>query len=400
MVSVHFPYPPRSGVNMRVYQLLRQIASRHETTLLSYAHPDEQDRVAALRAQLPVRVVQRRAPSGWGKRAAQLGSLPARAPFSAREVHSPAMQAALDELCTAEAFDVIQLESSLLCGFRLPPGPKVVLDEHNIEYEVFERMREGERSLVRRVFNRREAMRFRRFEQEAWTRVDACVVTSEREQPVVREAAPETVTAVVPNGVDVEHFAPHSAPAQPRTLVFNGTLEYRPNVDAAHWLVERIWPRVLMRCPDAQLAIVGRAPDALAKRLSRPGVTVTGEVPDVRPYLHRAAVVAVPIRMGGGTRLKVVEGLAMGKAMVSTSLGCEGIAVRDGEHLLLANTPEAFAARVVDLFHHPELRRHLGRHGRRLAETRYAWELAGDGLEDLYQEVTAAPASRPAPVLV
>ncbi|MGH2876253.1 MAG: glycosyltransferase, partial [Solirubrobacteraceae bacterium] len=213
-------------------------------------------------------------------------------------------------------------------------------------------------------------------------------VTSDREEPVVAAAAPELPTAVVPNGVDVANFSPSDAPTEPRTLVFNGILDYRPNLDAAHHLVEEIWPRVRARCPDSRLTIVGRAETADLRRLRVRGVTITGEVPDVRPYLERAAVIAVPIRMGGGTRLKVVEALAMGKATVSTSLGCEGIEITDGKHLLVADNAEMFAARVTELFDDPVRRHALGTAGRRLAEEAYTWDVAGERLERLYTRVT------------
>jgi glycosyltransferase involved in cell wall biosynthesis len=139
--------------------------------------------------------------------------------------------------------------------------------------------------------------------------------------------------------------------------------------------------------------LVGRADEADVRRLTRPGVVVTGEVPDIRPYLRRAAVVGVPVRIGGGTRLKVVEGLAMGKAMVSTSLGCEGIAVRDGEHLLIGDDATTFAARAVQLFESPSTRSALGSAGRSLVENQYSWELAGERLQALYERVV-----KPVPV--
>jgi glycosyltransferase involved in cell wall biosynthesis len=163
-------------------------------------------------------------------------------------------------------------------------------------------------------------------------------------------------------------------------------------VDAAHYLVEEVWPLVLEWCPDAQLTIVGRTPQAERRSLSRPGVVVTGEVPDIRPYMHRAAAVAVPVRMGGGTRLKVVEGLAMGKAMVSTSLGCEGVAVGDGEHLLIGDDARGFAHQTLRVFADPDLAGRLGTAGRELIVAEYSWALAGERLEALYQLVAGATA--------
>ena len=385
VVCVDFPFPPRTGANMRVYQLLKQLASRHRVTLLSYASPDDYGRVAALAEQVPVRTVERPRETRGARRGAQLRAIASSEPFSSRHIHSDAMQKAIYELCSSESIDVIQLEGALLCGFAFPPGVRVILDEHNIEYEVFQRMSEHETSVVRRSFHHLEARRFRSFEQRAWTSVDGCAVTSEREEPVVRAIAPDTPTAVVPNGVDLDYFAPSDVPVEPFTVVFNGTLEYRPNCDAAYHLVEEIWPIVQSRCADARLAIVGRAGERDRRRLSQPGVEVTGEVPDIRPYLERAAVVAIPIRMGGGTRLKVVEGLAMGKALVSTTVGCEGVAVREGEHLLIGDGPDAFAARILEVFGDDALRERIGSAGRQLVEAEYSWELAGERLDALYQ---------------
>lgn len=396
VVSAHFPFPPRSGVKMRNYQLLRQLARRHDVTLLTYAWPEDRDGVGPLREELPVRIVERGERSRIARRWAQLRSLASVQPFSARLACARDMQRALNELCADESFDIIQLETSVLCALAVPRDVRVVLDSHNIEYEVFQRMGEGETAVARRAFNRLEYERFRRFEQRCWSRVDGCAVTSDREAPVIRAYAPNTPIAVVPNAVDLDTFAPSPAGVEPGTVVFNGTLDYRPNVDAAQHLVEEIWPLVLNRCPEARLTIVGRGQEADLRRLRRPGVTVTGEVPDVRPYLRRAAIVAVPVRIGGGTRLKVVEGLACAKAIVSTSLGCEGIAVRDREHLLIADGAQAFAARLLELFNDPALGDALGTAGRKLAERHYSWELAGDRLEKLYGRVVRQlPSRRP-----
>ena len=395
IVSAQFPYPPHFGFATRVYQLARQLSARHETTLLSYVPPGGEDALARLREEVAVEVVEQRPASLASKRISQLVSVCSPHPFSCRSVWSKEMQGAIDRLCAEHRYDVIQLESSLLCTFRFPRESLLVLDEHNLEYEVFQRMQQGERSLPRRLFNRVEHLRFRRFEQRWWRQVAACVLTSEREQVIVDRHAPETPTMVVPNGVDVASFRPSGAAAAPHTMVFNGLLLYRPNLDAAYHLVDEIWPLVRARVPDAVVTIVGRGDPEDLRRLERPGVVVTGEVPDVRPYLERAAIVGVPVRMGGGTRLKVVEGLAMGKAMVSTSLGCEGVNVVDGESIAIADTAETFAASVVRLFEDRVAAAELGRGGRALMEREYSWEIAGAYLEELYRTVTSRSIGAP-----
>jgi glycosyltransferase involved in cell wall biosynthesis len=390
VVSPQFPYPPRSGFPTRVYHLARQLAARHDVTLLSPARPNQRQQAHELETKMPVRVVEQDGVSVSGRRRAQAASLASSRPFSCREVYSRAMQRAINDLCTAGEVDVIQLESSQLCTYTFPRHTRIVLDEHDIVYELLQRLSKSERSALRRGFNRIEHARFRRFEQRCWEQVDGCVVTSDRELPIVQPHRAGKPLAVVPNGVDVEYFRPSDAPVEPLTVLFNGILATRPNIDAAHHLVEEIWPLVQQRCPDARLTLVGRASPANVRGLSRPGVVLTGEVPDIRPYLRQAAVVAVPIRIGGGTRLKVVEGLAMGKALVSTSLGCEGIAVRDNQQLLIRDGARAFASGILGLFENPSRAAGLGRAGRGIIEQKYSWDLAGERLEALYREVMAA----------
>jgi glycosyltransferase involved in cell wall biosynthesis len=387
IVSTQFPYPTRSGFTTRVYQLARQLSNSHNVTLLSYAWPHERGGVASLATQMTVRAVERKPQSPIGKRTTQALTLASRRAYYCREIHSEAMQQAIDDVCSTASFDVIQLESSFLCTFRFPRETNLIIDEHNIEYELFQRMCEGERSLPRRTFNRLEYSRFRRFEQACWKRADACVVTSEREVDAVRTYAPGTPVAVIPNAVDLDYFTPSDTAGEPETVIFNGTLNYRPNLDAACHLIDDIWPLVRRRYPGARLILTGRSDGVDTRSLTKPGVRLVGEVPDIRPYVAEATAVAVPIRIGGGTRLKVVEGLAMGKAMVSTTLGCEGVAVRDGEHLLIADDAAAFASRIFEVFESPTLRDALGQAGRRLIETRYSWKLGGARLESLYRQL-------------
>ena len=191
IVSAQFPFPPRSGFEMRVHHLARRLAARHDVTLLSYARPSERDGgAAAWPGDLRVETVELAAPSRAAKRAAQAASLASPRPYACRSVRSHAMQRRIDALCAARRVDVVQVETSLLCTFSFPPGVPVVVDEHNVEYEVFARMHEGERSRPRRAFNRVEHARFRRFEQRWWRRAAGCAVTSEREARIVRSVAP------------------------------------------------------------------------------------------------------------------------------------------------------------------------------------------------------------------
>lgn len=390
MIAASFPFPPASGVDMRNSQIARQMSRFHDVTLLTYQFARETAGDLELPAGMDVRSVPRSLQRGPSKRVAQLRSLLSPLPFAARFLLSDEMQAAIDGLIAERSFDLIHLESSTMSCFRLPPDVPVVLDEHNIEYELFGRLFRGERGVARRLFNGVEYLRTRRFERACWKQVAACAVTSEREEPVVRAVAPGIHAAVVPNGVDLDYFAPVETPSTPRTAVFTGVLNYRPNIDGALFLAHEVWPLVQQAFPDATVTLVGSATEREAARIRRPGVVVTGHVPDVRPYLRDASVVTVPVRMGGGTRLKLVEALSLGKAVASTTLGCEGIAVRDGEHLLIGDDAETFAARIVELFGDDQLRTRLGTAGRRLMESRYSWDFAGARMNELYWKAVGA----------
>jgi glycosyltransferase involved in cell wall biosynthesis len=187
--------------------------------------------------------------------------------------------------------------------------------------------------------------------------------------------------------VDLEAFRPNDAPTDPQSLVFVGTMNYRPNADAVIYLASQILPEIWKTRPQVTLTVVGQTPPEEVQRLAGPRITITGWVDDVRPYIDRAAVVVTPVRIGSGTRLKVLEALAMGKALVSTPLGCEGIAVEDGEHVLLADNPVELAQRVVRLLDDPALAIRLGMQGRALVERSYGWRAVVDDLDALHSQL-------------
>ena len=258
-----------------------------------------------------------------------------------------------------------------MASFTFNPRSVLVLDEHNIEYELLYRMFRTETSLARRFYNWIEFTKFRREEISTWRRVTGCVSTSRREEEIITQLVPCAQTIVGQNGVDVDYFLPSSEPADENALVMTGLMHYRPNIDGAVHFVQEVLPRLLASRPGIVFYIVGAGATDEVKKLAGSNVVVTDTVPDVRPYIRKAAVFIVPLRMGGGTRLKVLEGLSMEKAVVSTSVGCEGIDVTHGKHLLIADEPEAFAAGILKVLSDRDLAMNLGREGRALVEREY-----------------------------
>ncbi len=389
VVSPQLPYPPSWGFGIRVYQLVRYLAERHEVTVLCYVRPNEVNHARSLSESCAVRAIP--APRGLfaAKRRAQLASLLAGHSYRRQSVRSEAMRSAIRRMCDAEQYDLIQVESSPMAWFD-PGRARLLIDEHNIEYELLSRMGSSERSAPRRLFNQIEFLKLRREEQRSWRESDGTILTSEREAALVRHIVPNLPTTVVPNCVDAEYFQPAGGIVDDDGLVFTGIFNYRPNVDAVLYFAREILPRIRKLHPAAHLTVVGGSVPSEISALQGPFIRVTGWVPDVRPFVEASAVVVVPLRMGSGTRLKVVEGLAMARPVVSTSIGAEGLSLKHGEHLQIADNPQEFAEQVVRLLRDPGLRQELGRAGRALVEAAYSWEIAGRRLEAFYARLLEA----------
>jgi len=356
-------------------------------SLLTYVRPWQTQNVREVESLCEsVHTVTAQWPDDWD-RAGRLRSLASREPYAVRRLTTRAMQRALNDLVAAHDFDLVQVESSFLCGLDLSRAAATVLNEHNIEYELLARSIHIERAIPRKLFNLVESVKVRRTERQAWRRFDGCVVTSERELAQVASAVPGKLVAMVPNGVNLAEFKPQRTPSS--GLVFTGLMSYRPNIDAVTHFVREILPLIHRVRPDETFTIVGWGLTDEVRALLGPRVIATSSVPDVKPYLASAAVVVAPIRMGSGTRLKVLEALAMARPLVSTSVACEGLDLEPGRDLIVADDPMRFAAAVIRVLQDKELAVRLGAAGRKAVESRYGWDACGDRLEALHDDVLA-----------
>jgi glycosyltransferase involved in cell wall biosynthesis len=407
-VSYLVPTPPRFGAQARIHGLMTSLARRHELTGVALLAPDD-DPEGARRAMASycgeLRLVPMRPPEGAGKRAWQLRSLASPRSYERRLTALPALRATLDDLLAHRRFDAINVEGCFL-AHHLPrdasrtPRPPVVLDEHNIEYDLQRQEARSASGLLRRLYHSVNWRKVRREERAAWESADGVALTSAPDEARLRALLPVVRTAVIPNAVDPDLFRParDGPTGDGRTLLFFGLMSYLPNADGVLHFLEEIWPRVAARHPRARLQIVGGGATAAVLKHQGPRVEISGLVPDVRPHLARAAAVIVPLRMGGGTRLKIIEAMSMGKAVVSTTVGAEGIAALHERELLIADEPEPFAAAVGRLLDDPALAHRIGLAGRALVRERYSWDAAARRLEDFYREVAAgAPARVAAP---
>jgi polysaccharide biosynthesis protein PslH len=393
-VMPYLPSPPRFGGQRRIHGLLTELASRHEVSIVSLFDPAEEQE-SSLRATRAYsrRVITvpgtKRNALGAAKRALQIGSMLSPWSYEAICYREGGLQRQLDRCLAEEPFDVVQFEFAQMAVYRRPARRswRCVLDEHNIEYDVVRRTAEAEVGALRRGYSSVNWRKLRREERAAWRSFDGCVVTSARDQEVLLADEPQARTALVPNGVDVREFAPTQGPEEQGLVLFFGSISYYPNTEGLLYFLREIWPRVKERNPRARFRVVGPNPPPAIARWSDPSVEVAGYVDDVRTEIARAAVIVAPLRIGGGTRLKVLEAMALGKAIVSTTLGAEGIDLTDGQDIVLADAPELFADRVASLLADGPTRRRLGDAARRLAVERYSWRAAAAQLAGFYESL-------------
>lgn len=391
VLSPYPPYPPRGGGALRVYNLVRGLAGRHEVTLLSFA-PDAAAvaGMAPLREQCRVATVLGPPRRSLARRA--LTTVVSPLPDMALRNAAPAYTEALSRLLAAQRFDVVLAESIEMAGCALAArglGPRLVLDQFNAEYLL---QRRAALTDLRRLalpgglYSLIQWRKLARYETRLLKTLDRVLVVSAEDRAALRRLHPDADPAVVPNGVDSEAVRPGVVRGDygPASLVFTGTLDFRPNIDALGWFVDEVLPLVRRRRPDARLLVVGRAAGPAVRALGDgEAVEVVGEVPDVRPYIDGSAVYVVPMRIGGGSRLKLLEALAMEAPVVSTPMGAEGVeGLRDGEQLLVAASPAAFAAAVLRLIERPALGADLGRAGRAHVVTHYDWRVIVPRLEE------------------
>lgn len=400
LLSPYPPYPPRSGGALRIYNLLLGLSQHHDVLCLTFA--PNSDAVAALEPLretcrlvtvpgLPPRTLRQRA---WT-------TLTSLLPDMALRSVSPDYALLLHKLLTSQPFDIVQAESIEMASYGLLAAPypaRLVLDEFNAEYVL---QRRAALTDLRQIFRTSRAtmatayslvqwMKLARYEQQLLHRYHDIVTVSEEDRHALLRLQPRARISIVPNGVDTGYFKPAFAPEtrhSGNTLVFTGTLDFRPNVDAVVWFVEQVLPLIQAQQPEVRFLIVGRSPAPAVQALHNGiSVIVYPDVPDVRPFIETASVYVIPLRMGGGVRLKLLEALAMRTAVVTSTMGAEGVPeLSNGKHVLLADRPDAFAAATLQLLTDTALRQQLGATGRDMVVQCYDWRVIVPLLEAIYE---------------
>lgn len=387
VLTSYVPYPPNAGAKIRVSNHMRYLSREHEVVLLCPVRPGSGQAEAA--RQLVGEYCSAVVPVPWHKRSKikflpHLGRYIARGePIGNLTFYYEELAAALHDLTARRRFDVIDVHHGYMGPYIEHIAPqsraRTVFSLHNVPYVQWWRMMLAERDPLQKLRLFRDWL-FQKHATLAYVRrYDRTIVVSERDREILLRDAPQADVVAVPTGMNSDRMAVLPPPEDFRHLMLVGSMYYRPNVDAARFLAREIFPRIRARVPDARLFIIGAHPPRSVRRLGErvAGLTVTGYVDSVRPYYERACLNLVPLRAGSGIRVKILESLAWGRPVVTTTLGCEGLSVKHGEHLIIADGAEEFAAQVVRLMNDRQAWHRLAAGGRRLIEEVYDWRVVG-----------------------
>jgi polysaccharide biosynthesis protein PslH len=399
IVNEGLGYPPKGGNWLRTLNLMLPLARRHEITYVCRGAKDEDaEQVArSFYAKNGIRIricgeppADRKGPAFYVRVAANLASP---FPYSIASHRSEDVRNEIRRLANSENVDLFQFESLGYADALAGTRARTMVMAHNVESLIWERLHQTERHRLKRWFIGHQLRKYERYERTVMQGASRVVAVSREDAALLKERFGVSGAAVVDNGVDVKYFAPTAAARRPdpKQILFLGSLDWRPNLDAIDVLLTQVMPQVLAAEPNAHLSIVGRNPPAtLVRRLRRePNVDLHADVADVRPYLACSAVMAVPLRIGGGSRLKILEAIASGVPVVSTRIGCEGLIFEPGRDLSVVETEEDMAASLVETIRNPGRAAEMVRCGRTVIDAHYDWSRLADRLEQIWFDLAS-----------
>jgi sugar transferase (PEP-CTERM/EpsH1 system associated) len=390
-LAPRLPLPADTGGKIRTLNILKQLAKDNHICLLCFSF-EESDHFYAQTLKesgIEVQLVPMSPISLFEK---VTGVIFNKLPFSISKYHTKQMGEQIYKLLAKQCFDAIHIDHLHMavykdCFKNIP----CFLDEHNVEYKILERCALVEKSWPKRMLYNNQSKKMKRFELQKIKEFNGVFACSIEDQWLLK-VSDKTPIHVIPNGVDTEFFNLQQNLAKEDALVFTGSMDWLPNDDAITYFCKEILPIVWQKYSAIKLYVVGKNPSKLVKELAENDkrVEVTGRVDDVRPFVARSKVFIVPLRIGGGTRLKILEAMAMGKAIVSTTIGAEGIECKDGLDIAIADTPDTFAQKIIDLTKQSEVGENMGLKGRNLVCQKYDWSIVGKKLNTIYREAAHA----------
>lgn len=397
-LSQTVPYPPNSGVLLRGYNVIRQLHRHNKIYLLAFSHPDvlkteelmkeslrELGRFCELVEYFPLRPKK----STLHKYLTIFESIFSRVPFSVHAYKSFLYRNRIDEIVRAEKIDLIHFDTIALAQFfynarKLPQA----VTHHNIESSVMERRALVEKNWFLKSYLSIQAKKIKRYEISECRKFNCNIVVSDDDAEELKQLSPGINTVTIANGSDTSFFLPNSSKEKPNCIIHVGRLR-AANLDSLNYFLSAVWPLIKEKNKDVHLKIVGGEVPGYVNELAQKedNISVTGFVEDIRPQINEASVVVVPLRFGGGTKLKVLNAMSQGKAIVTTSIGSEGIGVSPGKNIFIADDPIEFAEKTNELLADPTKRASFGEEARKLIESKYSWEIIGEKLQATYEKI-------------
>jgi len=397
-LSQLLPYPTDAGAKVRLYYTLRWLAQHHAVTLVTFTRSDDSPASVEHLRSFCTAVHTVPMNRGWLRDVSVLAaSITRDRSFIIHRDTLPEMDALLSQLIAETHFDALHADQLWMAQYALrvrpkAPAARLVLDEHNACFQVFERMDQFEPNLLKRWLWRREAEQLQRYEAHVCGQFDHVVTVTEQDGEILqrisrRSEQPATKFTTIPICVDTAEVAPIQPFLGDPNVLHLGTMFWPPNEQGVLWFAAQVWPLVLSQLPAATFSVLGKHPPAAITALadSHLHIDVVGYVADPYPWLQRAGVFIVPLLSGGGMRVKIVDAWRWGLPVVSTSIGAEGIRYRDGENIVIADTPEDFAAAVLRVLTDPALSHQLRQNGRRWIETYYNWRTIYAAWDEIYK---------------
>lgn len=396
------PYPPKGGVLQRSYHLLRELSKSHEVELMAFNQESLIGPLYKGDVELGVEDARRalsehcsgvsffeieREKRPYGKYRLAVESLLNGAPYTINWLRAREFSSFLSRVVKENEFDLVHVDTISLDIYRPLLGDiPCVLDHHNIESHMLLRRSKQEKSLVKKTYFYQEGIRLEKFERKVCPKYTGHITCSDVDTARLETLTPGSSIKTIPNGVDTAYFRPKGLSQEPKTLIFVGTMGWYPNIEAVNYVCDEIMPILRERSSGIKFRIIGANPPESIRKLAETydDIEVLGFVDDVRDYIERASVYVCPIMDGGGTKLKILDALAMKKAIVAHSIACEGINVTDGVNVLLADTGEEYATAILRLLQNDTLRRDLGQEARTLAVEQYDYASIGSSLSAYY----------------
>lgn len=398
------PYPPKGGVLQRSYNLLREVSKYHDVYLIAFVQGDlvkttlrdldkGKKEAAQVLGSFCKRVQFIEIPcehKPFGKHWLAFKSLFTRNPYTINWLESEKMHCVVKDWQDEISFDVVHFDTISIAPYLgYFPHAKTVLDHHNIESHMLIRRAAMEKNWLKKFYFIQEGIKLKRYEKDICPQFNMHVTCSQLDSERLLEIDENLIVDEIPNGVDVKYFSPMNEKELPMSLVFAGGLKWYPNQKAMLYFAKEVWPLLKLAIPTINIDVIGQSPPVLLLDIAARDASyrVHGFVDDVRPYLDRAAVYVCPISDGGGTKLKILDALAMGKAIVADPIACEGIGVTDGENVLFASSPRDYVEKIQFLLENSQVRREMGESARRLVLQDYAYTSIGMKLAQIYERI-------------